>query len=419
MASWRRTLWVMVAVLVLMQMGYTLSNTLLPLFLEHDLGLARGRQLELWAGLIVSSNFLTTAIFSPVWGNLADRFGRKIMVLRSTAAVGFFSLLITFVVSPWQIFGARLLMGCLSGFTGAAVALVASAAPPEKLGYALGMCGSGQVFGSLCGPLLGGFISSAFGYRATFAFTAAFSLAAFLLTLALAREVFVRPAASGEPSEAGGTGSAGKSPNLIGGILSMARSPSLAPMFLVVLLTTLALGGVAPTLALFVGELKVPEAAIPTVAGLAFSIAGLGEVLAAPFLGRSADRTGHRRVLTICLVGAALVYAPHALVQAPWQLIALRFGLGLFTGGIIPVASALIGRLAPADHQSAAYGLTFSATAMGSFLGPLLGGVVGSTLGLRWVFVTTAVLLVLNTLWVSMRVRSGLPAGNGVAATGK
>jgi len=75
------------------------------------------------------------------------------------------------------------------------------------------------------------------------------------------------------------------------------------------------------------------------------------------------------------------------------------------------VANSLIGRLAPADHQGAAHGLTFSATAVGSFLGPLLGGAVASTLGLRWVFVTTAGLLALNTLWVSLRVRSRLPSG--------
>lgn len=388
-----------------MLMGITLSNTFLPLFLEHDLGLARGRELELWSGFVASASFLTTAIFSPVWGNLADRHGRKIMVLRSTAAVGVFSLLAAFVTSPWQLLGTKLAMGFfLSGFGATAVALVASVTPPDRLGYALGMLSSGQVVGTVCGPLLGGLISGTLGYRATFASTALLCLAAFLLTAVLVKESFERPATPGEAGS--GSGPAKPAPSLVAGIVALARSPDLAPMFVVLLLTTLAIGGIGPILAIFVGELKVPEAAIPTVAGLAFSMAGLGEGLVAPVMGRSADRLGYRRVLITCLAGAAAIFVPHALVRTSGQLIALRFCLGLFTGGIMPTASALVGRLAPVGRQSAAYGLTYSATSLGNFLGPLLGGVVASTLGLRAVFLTTAGLIALNTLWVTAKVRA-------------
>lgn len=419
--GWRRTLWVMVAVQILMQAGFTLSNSLLPLFLERDLGLAQGRSLEMWAGIVASGSFLTTAIFSPVWGNLADRYGRKIMVLRSTAAVAVFSLVAVFVVSPLQMFGARVAMGCLSGFAATAVALVASVTPPERLGYALGMLGSGQVLGNVTGPLLGGLISSAFGYRVTFGFTAVLSAAAFVLTLVAARETFVRPPLGGRGAAPGtAPGAAPKAArrpvNLLSGLMSLARAPDLAPMFVVLLLTTLAISGIGPVLAIFVGDLKVSEAMIPTVAGLAFSAAGLGEAIAAPFMGRAADRVGYRRILVTCLAGAALVFIPHALVRTPAQLIALRFGLGLFTGGIIPTASALLGRLAPPGHQSAVYGLTFSATSMGNFFGPLLGGFVAGTLGLRAVFLTTAGLIALNTVWVWARVRSRAATASAAAA---
>lgn len=430
--AWRRTLWVMVAVQVLMMMGFTVSNTIVPLFLEYDLGLAPGRQLELWSGAVAAASFLTLALFSPVWGNLADRHGRKVMVLRSTAAIGVFSLLTAIVRSPFQMFLLKLGMGCLSGFAASAVALVASVAPKEELGYALGMLSSGQIVGAVFGPLLGGVISTVTSYRVAFTFTGLASLVAFVLAAALVKENFARPAARGaeagarepvargaEVAVAPGTAPAGapgprRAPNLIDGIISLVRSPDLAPMFVVLLLTTLAIGGIAPVLAIYVGQLHVAEAAVPTMAGLVFSVAGLGEGIAAPVMGRSADRVGYRRILLLCLAGAAAVYIPHALVRTAWQLVALRFVLGLFTGGIMPTATALVGRLAPAGRQSAAYGLTYSATSLGNFFGPLLGGGVASLFGIRAVFVTTASLIALNALWVTAKVR-GLN-GNGAAA---
>lgn len=141
--DWRVTLWVMVAVQVLMMMGITVSMPLIPLFLEDELGLARGREVELWSGLVASPTFLMIAVFSPIWGNLADRYGRKVMVLRSSAAIGIFNLLVVLVTDRYQFLGVRLLQGVFSGFGATATALVGSVTPKERLGYAMGLLGTG------------------------------------------------------------------------------------------------------------------------------------------------------------------------------------------------------------------------------------------------------------------------------------
>ncbi len=385
----------MVAVQILMSAGQSMVQPLLPLFLKNELGLAPGQDVELWAGIIAGSHFLTMTIFSPVWGTLADRHGRRIMVIRSSAAVGVFNLLTILVANQYQLLAVRLTMGVLSGFGATATALVGSVAPKEKLGYALGLLGAGQTVGVVFGPLLGGLISTGFGYRVAFLSTGLVSLAACLLTATMVREDFTPPTRKELAAR----------PSLLRGMAAMVRSPGLPAMFMVLALSRLTIGGLGPVTSLYVGELGVAAALVPTVAGLAFSVAGVGQAITAPFLGRLGDRLGYKPILLATLTGTALFILPQAWVTSAWQFLALRFVQGLFLGGVQPAAYAIIGRLAPPGQQSAAYGLTFSATAMGHFVGPVLSGLVGAAFGLRPVFVYTGLLVAADAVWVAALVR--------------
>ncbi len=109
-------------------------------------------------------------------------------------------------------------------------------------------------------------------------------------------------------------------------------------------------------------------------------------------------------MLLISLGGAALASAPQFFVTNYWAFVAARFGLGLFVGGILPTANALVGRLAPASDRGAVYGATASAMFLGGSLGPLSGGAIAAFAGVRWVFLVVAVLLALNLVWVWLRV---------------
>jgi len=392
--DWRTTLWAMVAVQILMTAGQSMVQPLLPLFLKDELGLAPGRDVELWAGIIAGSHFLTMAIFSPLWGTLADRHGRRIMCIRSSAAVGIFSLLTILVTNQYQLLAVRLTMGVFSGFAATAIALVGSVAPKEKLGYALGLLGAGQTVGVVFGPLLGGVISSYFGYRFAFLSTGLVSLAACLVTATMVREDFAPPTRAARAARS----------RLLRGLVAMARSPGLPAMFVVLALSRLTIGGLGPVTSLYVGQFGLAAALVPTVAGLAFSVVGVGQGITAPWLGRLGDRRGYKPVLLATLAGTALFILPQAWVTSAWQFLALRFVQGLFVGGVQPAAYAIIGRLAPPGQQSAAYGLAFSATAMGLFVGPILSGIVGATFGLRPVFVYTALLVAADAAWVAVGV---------------
>ena len=390
--DWQRTLFVMMGIQLGMNMGFTVLSPIMPLFLPQ-LGVHDPAQVDLWAGILAAITPLIAAFASPIWGRVADRRGRKLMVLRSCFAIAVFMGLMSLVANVWQFAGLRALMGVFAGFNAATISLVASQVPPGRLGYSLGWLSTGQLVGALVGPLLGGFVADVTGsYRAPFVFTSGVCALCGLLALVLVRERFTPPQT--------GARKAGLVQSL--GVLS--RSPGLLPLFVVLLLAQFGVQAVQPVVTLYVAQLLGPVPALATLGGLAFSVTGLADLIASPFLGRRSDVLGYRRVLLIALAGAALASVPQAFVPNYWSFVATRFALGLFVGGILPTANALVGRLAAAGDRGTVYGVTASAMFLGQSLGPLSGGIIAATIGLRWVFLVTAILLAANLAWVWAKV---------------
>ncbi len=390
--DWQRTLFVMLGIQLGMNMGFTVLSPVMPLFLPQ-LGVRLPSQIDLWAGVLAAVTPLVAAFASPLWGRVADRRGRKLMVLRSCFAIALFIGLMSLVTNVWQFAGLRALMGVFAGFNAATISLVASQVPPRQLGYSLGWLSTGQLVGALIGPLLGGFVADVTGsYRAPFVVTAVICGLCGVLALVLVKERFTPP-----------TGGARKA-SLLQSFAILSRSPGLLPLFVVLLLAQFGVQAVQPVVTLYVKELLGPVSALATLGGFAFSVTGIADLIASPFLGRRSDVLGYRRVLLIALAGAALASVPQAFVPNYWSFVATRFALGLFVGGILPTANALVGRLAPPGDRGTVYGVTASAMFLGQSLGPLSGGMIAATLGLRWVFLITAILLTANLVWVWYKV---------------
>lgn len=384
----------MVTVQALMSFAFSASGPFLPLFVIQ-LGVKPIATVSVWAGVIASVNFLMAAIFSPVWGGIADRTGRKVMVVRSCIAIAVFTALMGVVQNVWQLFAARACMGIFSGFSAAAIAMVGTQVPEEYLGFSLGWMTTGQLVGGLCGPLVGGFLADKLqDYRQVFFVTSGFALAAALVTIIFIRERL-------RPTEATRTRT-----SFLAGLREVATHPRLAPMFVVVLLAQVVAFGAQPVIPLFVRELVGNAPWLATAAGLAFAVTGLADLIASPFLGKRSDRIGYRRVLLISLCGVAAFTIPQAFVHGVGQFIALRFGVGLFLGGVLPTANALIGRIFPVERRGHVYGITSSATFLGMFLGPMLGGTIAARFGFEAVFLTIGLMALANFAWVALSVRS-------------
>ncbi|HKS89317.1 MAG TPA: MFS transporter [Stellaceae bacterium] len=383
----------MVAIQFVMTMAFSMLSPIMPLFLPV-LGVSGASAIALWAGILNGVTSLVAAFASPLWGTVADRHGRKLMLIRSSLAIGVFTALMGAAGNVWQFFAMRALMGLFAGFSSAAIALVASQAPETRLGYSLGWLSTGQLVGSLVGPILGGILADLTNsYRIPFFCTAAMILVAMGLVWFIVHEEFARPRRGSDVAR-----------SRVSGLVALVTTPALLALFFVLLMAQFGVRTVQPIVTLYVKEMVGAVPNLATLAGIAFSITGLANVVAAPFLGTRSDRIGYRRVLLICLAGGTLTTLPQAFTDNYWLFAAERFAVGLFIGGLLPTANALVGRLVARADRGAVYGMTSSAMFMGNSLGPLLGGGVAATLGLHWVFLMTALVMALNLAWVYYRV---------------
>ncbi len=390
--GWQRTLWVMMGIQFVMTLSFTVLSPIMPLFLP-DLGVHAPAAIDMWTGVLTGTTPFVAAFVSPLWGRLSDSKGRKLMLLRSGIAITVFTILMGLSRNVWQFFAFRALMGAFAGFTAAAITLVASQVPESRLGFALGWLSTGQLVGGLAGPIVGGSVADIAGsYRVPFFVTACLTAMACLLSWLLVRESFTPPKAGRQRH------------SMFMALRILAASAGMLPLFLVLLFAQFSVRTVQPVVTLYVQQMMGNVPNLATLGGIAFSVTGLGDVVASPFLGKRSDVLGYRRVLLISLFGAALFSLPQAFTDNYWVFLAERFGVGMFIGGILPTANALVGRLAPADQRGTVFGLTASATFLGNSLGPLTGGAVAAFLGLRWVFLITAAVLVANLIWVMIAV---------------
>ena len=390
--NWRTTLWAMVGSQLVMAMANSMLSPIMQLFLPV-LGVESETAIDLWAGILNGTTSFVAAFAAPLWGTLADRHGRKLMLLRSALAIGFFTALMGLAANVWQFFGCRALMGVFAGFSSAAIALVASQVPEERLGYSLGWLATGQLVGSLIGPIMGGILADlTHSYRIPFYCTAGLIAVTMALVWFMVHEEFTRPAGGGRRR---GT---------LSGLVALVTTPALLALFFVLLMAQFGVRTVQPIVTLYVKEMLGAVPNIATLAGVAFSITGLANVISAPLLGNRSDRIGYRRVLLICLLGGTLMTLPQAFTDNYWLFTAERFGVGLFIGGLLPTANALVGRLVSRADRGAVYGMTSSAMFMGNSLGPLIGGGIAASFGLRWVFLMTALVMAMNLVWVYYRV---------------
>ncbi len=375
---WRRNLIVCLFGSFTTIVAMTLLLPFLPLYVEQ-LGVSDQAAVVQWSGAAYGATFFTAALVAPLWGRLADRYGRKLMLIRASLGMAVAISLSGMAQDIYQLVGLRLLTGLLGGYASGSFLMVATQAPKARSAWALGTLSSGIMAGSLAGPLLGGVLPPLIGLRTTFLAAGAVIFVAFLATVGLIREEKRSPG----PAKAKERRGFAAVPD---------KGPLLAMLFTGMLLM-LANMSIEPIITVYVEQLVADPAHVTIVAGLAMSAAALGSILSASRLGKLADRVGHWTVIIGCLAVSALLLIPQAFLSAGWQLVALRFLMGLSLGGLLPCVASVIRHSVPERVVGTMLGYSTSSQYAGQVAGPLLGGFVGGHLGMRAVFLGTAVLM--------------------------
>nr|WP_269467144.1 MFS transporter [Virgibacillus dokdonensis] len=339
-----------------------------------------------WSGWTFAITFVTAFIFSPIWGRIGDKYGRKKLLIFSATGMGLSIFLMGFATSVWQLFLLRLLMGVATGFIPMSQAFISTQTPKHIAGKVLGTLQTGSITGTLMGPLLGGTLADAFGYANTFKWVSITIFFSAVIVFFGVKEIKAN-LADGERDE--------KSYTRKQVLQHIVSRPVLLIVMLISALVQIAHFSVQPILSLFVQEIHGP-ASIAFFSGVAFSAAGLGNLLMSRRLGRLGDKIGYIKVLIALLFMAGIVYLPGAWVTNIWQLVILRFLLGIAIGGIIPVRIAYIRQTAPLSMQGEVLGYNTSLRFLGNIIGPALGGVIAGFFGFSAVFLFTSILLLVS-----------------------
>ena len=389
---WKKNLIVLWFSTFVSGIGFSMITPFMPLYI-NQLGNFTKSQLVIWNGIAFSSTFLVMAIISPIWGKIADRKGRKLMLIRASLGMAIVIFLQAFVTAPWQLVVLRLLQGVFSGFISNSNTLIASTAPRSESGKALGTLNTGVISGTLLGPLVGGVIAQYFGYRIPFMITGSLLFIAFILVTIFIKEDF-KPISKEDEESTKEIFHKLKNPNLI------------LAMFVTTMIIQTSNNSINPIISLYVKQLMHGSSQVTLVAGVVAAMPGIANIIAAPRFGALGDKIGTGKILIGGLIFAVLVYIPQAFVTNVWQLAILRFLVGISDACLVPQVQTILAKYTDTKYTGRVFGYNQSFQSVGNVCGPLLGSSISSVLSYSAVFLSTSFLALINFGWVFTHLKS-------------
>lgn len=376
--------------------SFSIVMPFMALYIE-ELGV-KGDMVEWYTGLSVAISALASALVSPIWGRLADRYGRKPMMIRASMVMTFTMGGLALVPNVFWLLFLRTLNGLFAGYVPNATALIASQVPQNRSGYALGTLSTGLTAGVLIGPLLGGTLSEAFGMRGTFLLVGLILFICCLLTVFGLRENF-QPIEKGEMM------------TLSQVFAKISSKSMLIGLFVTSMIIQISVQSIAPMLALYIRYLGQRDN-ILFYSGLIVSAMGFSSLLSTPFLGKLGDRIGNHRLLLMGLFYSFLLYFLCGFAGSALQLGILRFAYGFGVGALMPSVNSLLTKMTPKEGISRIFSFNQSFSYIGQVLGPFVGSAVATGLGYRWVFFVTAMIVFGNFVWSLIIFRKSLGVKN-------
>jgi len=397
-SSWKKTFYALCVAQFIAMLGFGFVLPFIAFYIKHlPVPVPEGPEADKWTGILMMSAGLPMAVCSPIWGWLADRYGRKRMVLRAMFGGAVCIALMGCAQNITHLLILRILQGILTGTVGASMALAASVTPKERAGAILGTLIVSSTSGQYVGPVLGGYSAKLFGYVPTFFLAGGILVIGGLVVHFAVQEKFTRPEAS--------------KTDVKGSFLPLLRMSAFAVPVMTLFLINFSATAPGPIFPYFVQHISaMSDAEAGVLTGIILSIVGPVEVTSAWMFGSFGDRWGHKRVLMLCLVWAGIMACLQAYSDAIWQLILIRVLFGFGMAGIFPTASAIIRKVAPEHSMGKAFGIVSSLNSLGWSFGPLVGAYFAVFMGsYRPTFTLSGELLLCVSLFVAWRVKQPSP----------
>ncbi|MBI3042412.1 MAG: MFS transporter [Betaproteobacteria bacterium] len=394
---WRRNRRVLPFANLLCGLGFNLAWPFVPLMVR---GLGVHENLETWVGTMLLAFYLVSTVASPLWGGIADHYGRKLMVLRAMLGMGVTMMLVPFAPSPVWFAVLLMLVAVFNGFTPAGVSLLVANTPPTRMGSAVSLAQTGGQVGHALGPVIGAALSGLLDRQhALYWFSAAFMLSGGILVTLYVREV--KQLAPGPWR-----------PRLLGSLRELLAVPRVGVLLLLMFVFSIMWQGSVTIISMFV--LRLFEARGADFGAEAFWVGAaamalaISMLVATPLWGQILDRIGPARVLAFAASATVVTHLPLFLLETPLQLVLTRIAFGLTAAGMQTAIFQLLRRHAPAgmDARAIAYASAFQFLAMG--VAPFAAGLIGPAFGLRAYFALSSIVMLGGlALWL----RSGKKRG--------
>ena len=400
--SWRVNFYTLWTAEVMAIIGFQAVQPFLPYYIQ-ELGVEELSDALIWSGYMGTVAGLAMAISAPIWGAMADRFGRKPMVVRSMLGGGVMVAMMAYATSPEQVLVVRMLHGALSGTVTACITMVSTTTPKPHLGFALGMMQGAFMLGASVGPWIGGGAIEYFGYHSSFLGAGALVVLAGVCVQLWVKEDFNRIKSNQTGPRRGDF------------IKDAKQLLSIRPFLVLVTgfaLIQFSFAVILPVVPLFLQKLD-QSGNIVSVAGMIFAITGLVGAVSAVIAGKWSDRIGLERLLFGGLILSAFFFVAQGFSTTVVELGGLMILGGFASGAIRQSANFLTVRVVPEEDRGKAFGVLSSANALGWTPGPIVGGYIGAELGFQMVFFIAAALLLLlaGVLWKTMQANQAAEEG--------
>lgn len=378
-SDWRVLLAVFTVAGVVESQAFGHLGAFTPLFLQ-ELHVPGG-QVATWTGILSALGFVIGIPLLPFWGIWADRYGRKLIIVRSAYVEGVVFTIAAFSPNVWVLAVARFLSGFVFGNTGVMLALLADRTPRKRLGLAVGIASAGFPLGASIGPYVGGLIAQGPGIRTLLFIDGCLSAAVGIMLTLIIREKR-RVHVSGTSTRL-----------LLAALRDITASPTVARLFLLYFIAMYGLSQVNPFVPILLQRLyHGPMSHLPTVIGTTLTASGIAMAVTTPLWGKLGDLIGRWRVLPICLGAVGLGLATGGLVASLLSLQAAIVWVGLFQGGIGTTVIALLALLAPEERRASILNFSLLPSQLSWFIGPITGAALAGV-WLQLPFLTGALAL--------------------------
>ena len=382
---WKKNLFVLSIAVFIAGIAFSEIMPFLSLYI-NTLGNFSHQQLNFWSGIVYSGTFIVSAVVSPWWGKLADKKGRKPMILRAGIGMSVVIACMGLVQNVWQLLLLRMLQGVFAGFISNSNALVATETPKTNSGQALGTIASATTAGTLLGPLVGGALTSIFSYRITFMITGGLLLLCSILVLFFVHEDDFKPVTAKKLDKASGVIKSLRSPHLIFGLL------------LTTLIIQAANNCINPIVSLYVRHLLNGHGNVVFISGVIAALPGIATFLVASRFGALGDKIGTHKIIVAGFIAASIFFFLTAFVRNTVELGILRFLVGFSDACLFPQVQTMLTKNSPAAVTGRIFSWNQSAMYIGNIVGPLLGSFVSGMFNYSMVFIVTTVIVLINLL---------------------